>query len=359
MIVENVISRSISPENFFGAEGSGGMAMTGTGAHAARYLGLCKRSPSIDLEPGSTTTIAEIQGPGVIKSFWMTTWYEISDRLLLRIYWDGEETPSVEVPLSHFFCDGWAKHARVESEMILLLPKNGYNCYWEMPFRHSAKITLENLSNDRPSLYYQVNYNLKDIVEEEAYFHASWRRAKPLGDPALFTIVDGIQGPGAYVGTYLAMRPNAPGWPGEGEIKFYMDGDDKFPTICGTGTEDYFGGAWNFDTRKFQTDRGGYKAYTTPYLGFRAWPKKKIYKPRQKIGCYRWHIKDPIYFHDELKKVEIQVIAAGDAYVPLVNADISAMAVWYQMAPNVSPQRSLVDRASDLGYVDLASYVKV
>jgi hypothetical protein len=196
-------------------------------------------------------------------------------------------------------------------------------------------------------------YELRRIDQNEAYFHASWRRAKPLGSPADFTIIDGIKGAGAYVGTYLAIQPNMKGWWGEGEVKFYMDGDKKYPTICGTGTEDYFGGAWNFDVGH------RYIPYTTAYLGLpQVTPPDHIYTSYQRFGAYRWHLRDPIRFSEDLK-VTIQAISAGDEYRPLVDADIAAMSVWYQNHPNRSPQRSLVDESRRHGYANVAEYLKV
>jgi hypothetical protein len=140
------------------------------------------------------------------------------------------------------------------------------------------------------------------------------------------TIVDGIRGRGRYVGTYLAITPNAPGWWGEGEIKFHLDGDDEFPTICGTGTEDYFGGAWNFDLD------GAYRDYSSPYLGLhQVLPHDEIYTPQQRFGMYRWHVRDPIRFHEELR-VTLQALGwqDGGRYLPLADADIATTAWWYQ-----------------------------
>jgi hypothetical protein len=356
MKLENVQTRSFSPENFDGAKGRGGMATTGTGAHAARELGQgWKISPSIILDPGETIVVADIRESGQINHFWMTAPNNRMRDLVLRMYWDDQKMPSVEVPAADFFCDGWIERPLVNSKTIVLASANGYNSYWRMPFRHSARITLENIGNDNMPVYYQGMYDLKDIDDDEAYFHASWRRAHKLGKPSEFTIVDGIQGSGYYVGTYLAIQPNVSIWWGEGEVKFYMDSDKTWPTICGTGTEDYFGGAWNFDRN------GVYVPYSTPYLGFhQVTPPGAIYKSYQRFGMYRWHLPDRIRFHSNLK-VTIQAIGAGDnIFVPLENADIAAMAVWYQMASNIPPQKNLIDhQASDLGHASLADYLRV
>ena len=120
-----------------------------------------------------------------------------------------------------------------------------------MPFRKKAKITLENLDDKDMTLYYQINYTLTDVPEDAAYFHAQFRRvAQAARRRAIYTILDGVQGQGQYVGTYLAWEVHSPGWWGEGEIKFFLDGDKEFPTICGTGTEDYFCGSYNFENQR-------------------------------------------------------------------------------------------------------------
>ena len=256
-------TRSISAENFTGEKGKGGMATEGTGAEPARYLGQgWKVSPSIEIPGNNTFTLAEIEGPGAIQHVWMTCFPGHWRNLILRIYWDGEEQPSVEVPYGDFFCNGWCERSNVNSLPIAVNPAGGMNSYWEMPFRKSARVTIENRGDADVTLYYQITYALTEVASDAAYFHAQWRRSNPLKYKDVHTIVDGIQGWGHYVGTYLAWGVNNNGWWGEGEIKFYMDGDKEFPTICGTGTEDYFGGAWNFEHPK-----GEYGIYSTPFLG--------------------------------------------------------------------------------------------
>src|SRR5207248_1373070 len=145
---------------------------------------------------------------------------------------------------------------------IAVNPHGGFNSYWEMPFRQRARLTLENLADEQATVYYQVDYALTAVGDEAAYLHAQWRRSNPLPYGAVHTLLDGVRGSGHYVGTYLAWGVNNSGWWGEGEVKFYLDGDAEFPTICGTGTEDYFGGAWDFDV-----PGQGYTAFTTPFLG--------------------------------------------------------------------------------------------
>ena len=155
----------------------------------------------------------------------------------MRIYWDGLEHPSVECPVGDFFACGWGEYAQVSSLAVCVNPGSAFNCYWEMPFKKHAKITMENRDDEPMTLYYQIDYTLTQVPDDIGYFHAQFRRTNPLPYKEVYTIVDGIEGKGQYVGTYMAWGVNNSGWWGEGEIKFYMDGDKEFPTICGTGTE--------------------------------------------------------------------------------------------------------------------------
>ena len=327
-------TRSISAENFTGEKGKGGMATEGTGAECARELGQgWKVSPSVEIAANSTFTLAEIEGPGAIQHMWMTCFPGHWRSLVLRIYWDGEEEPSVEVPYGDFFCNGWCERSNVSSLPIAVNPAGGMNSYWEMPFRKSACITIENLSDEKVILYYQITYSLTEVPADMGYFHAQWRRSNPLPYKEVHTIVDGIEGWGHYVGTYMAWGVNSNGWWGEGEVKFYMDGDKDFPTICGTGTEDYFGGAWNFEHPK-----GQYGVYSTPFLGLNQVIRPDgLYRSQQRFGMYRWHIMDPIRFEEDLR-VTVQALAwrdGGGPYIPLQD-DIASVAYWYQTEPHAS-----------------------
>ncbi|MHB9022669.1 MAG: glycoside hydrolase family 172 protein [Armatimonadota bacterium] len=324
-------SRSISPENFTGEKGKAGMATEGTGANCARELGQgWKISPSIKIEPGETRVLADLQESGAIQQIWMTptgNWrYSI-----LRIYWDGADTPAVECPVGDFFACGWNKYAQVSSLPVCVNPGSALNCYWEMPFRKSCKITMTNINTEAMVLYYQINYTLTDVPDDAAYFHAQFRRVNPLPYKDVYTILDGVKGQGQYVGTYMAWGVNNCGWWGEGEIKFYLDGDTEFPTICGTGTEDYFCGSYNFDLGK---ERGGYHEFTTPYCGLpQVIRPDGLYESQQRFGLYRWHIMDPIRFEQDLR-VTIQALGwrSEGRYLPLQD-DIASVAYWYQTLP--------------------------
>ena len=323
-------SRSISAENFDGAKGQGGMAQTGTGAGPARDLGQgWKVSPSISIEPGEVRTLADIEGAGAIQQIWMTP--SQFRRGILRFYWDGQEHPSVECPVGDFFAHATEHFSQLSSLAVCVNPRNGLNCYWEMPFRESCRITIENLSVEPVLLYYQINYALTDVPDDCAYFHAQFRRVNPLPYKEVFTILDNVRGRGHYVGTYMFWGANNCGWWGEGEIKFFLDGDDEFPTICGTGTEDYFGGAYCFDVD------GNYREFSTPYAGLsQVMRPDGFYFSQQRFGMYRWHILDPIRFETDLR-VTMQALGwrqePNARYLPLQD-DISAVAYWYQTLPS-------------------------
>lgn len=330
--LSNAQTRSISAENFTGEKGRGGMATEGTGAAAARDLGRgWKISPSIVIAPQSTVTLADIQGPGALQHIWFTTFPTNWRRLILRAYWDREASPSIETPYGDFFAQGWGERANVNSLPIAVNPAGGFNSYWEMPFREHARLTIENLGAEEVILYYQISYTLTDIPADIGYFHAHWRRSNPLGYKEVHTLVDQIQGKGHYVGTYLAWQTNSNGWWGEGEIKFYLDGDKDFPTICGTGTEDYFGGAWNFEQ-----PMGEYCAFSTAFLGLPQIIRPDgVFRSQQRFGMYRWHIMDPIRFEEDLR-VTIQALGwrAGGRYLPLQD-DVASTAFWYQTEPHI------------------------
>ena len=334
--LSQAVSRSISAENFTGEKGQGGKAVTGTGAVVARELGQgWKISPSINIAGNQTVTLADIDGPGAIQHIWCTVHPKLWRRLVFRAYWDGESNPSIEVPLGDFFCNGWCERANVSSLPIAVNPAGGFNSYWEMPFRKHARLTLENLAPDEiHGFYYQVDYCLTAVPETRAYLHAHWRRNNPLPAMEVHTLLDGVRGQGHYVGTYLAVGVTNTGWRGEGEIKFYIDGDQDWPTICGTGTEDYFGGAWDWEQPK-----GQYMNYSTPFLGMHQLIQSDgLYNSQMRFGMYRWHIMDPIRFQKDLK-VTIQDLGWRSAvdgqgrYLPRQD-DIASTAYWYQAEPH-------------------------
>ncbi|MEA4983453.1 MAG: glycoside hydrolase family 172 protein [Paludibacter sp.] len=338
--LSNAKSRSISPENFTGEKGKGAMAdpkdkaqpNTANARAAAADLGKgWKINPFIIVEPHQTFTIAEMEGPGAIQQIWMTPTgnWRFS---VLRIYWDDEKEPSVECPVGDFFASAYNQYAQLSSLAVCVNPGSAFNCYWAMPFRKKCRITLENLDDNPMRLYYQINYTLTDVEEDAGYFHAQFRRSDPTKN-AIHTLLDGVKGKGHYVGTYMAWRVHDNGWWGEGEIKFYLDGDKDYPTICGTGTEDYFCGSYNFENKVTKQ----YQEFTTPYAGMHQVIRPDgVYKAVTAFGLYRWHITDPVRFDKDLK-VTIQDLGwrSGRRYDPQ-QSDISSTSFWYQTEPHAS-----------------------
>jgi hypothetical protein len=312
------------------------MAAQGVASAAARDLGRrWKVNPYVYVEPGATIDLADIDGPGIVRHIWLTPAGVAWRMLVLRVYWDDQELPSVECPLGDFFASGWggldwSGHAQVSSLPICVNPGSALNCFWEMPFRGRCRITVQNLSADQVRIYYQVNYELAEVAPDAVYFHAQFRRSNPLPAVTEHVIADQVTGTGHYVGTYVAWGSNSNGWWGEGEVKFYLDGDDAWPTIACTGTEDYFLGSYNFWVN------GAYQAFTTPYSGL-----PQVFIPdgddvnftQSRFGMYRWHLTDPVRFSSDLR-VTMQALGwrSGGRYLPLRD-DISSVAFWYQTLP--------------------------
>ena len=326
-LLSDAETRSISAENPRGEKGAG--------ATAENHLGVgWKGRPCITLRKDATVALAEIEGPGVIQHIWIAvTGPDRGPRgatllrdLVLRFYWESEELPSVEVPLGDFFANGHAMRCLINSVPVAVNPSGGMNCYWPMPFRRSAHITVTNEhGDDIDGFFYQITYALTKVHDEAAYFHAQWRRENPVTYHREYTILDGIKGRGHYVGTYLAWTQLSSGWWGEGEIKFYTDGDAQHPTICGTGTEDYVGGAWCFDGQ----------TYSTAFLGYPLFHKEE--GQIIKHGLYRWHVLDPIRFAADLQ-VTIQDLGWTPQLTSLepLTDDISSVAYWYQTEPHAT-----------------------
>jgi len=328
-------SRSMSPENPTGEPGKGAMATEGLSKRYARNLGQgWKISPAVRVKPGQVLTMGETQGPGAIEHIWLTATGNWRTSIL-RIYWDGEAEPSVEVPVGHFFGMGWNRYAPLNSLAVAVNPGSGFNSYWPMPFRKKFRMTLENIGAKEMTLFYQVDYVLTNVPKDAAYLHAQFRRTNPVKEGDVYTILDNVNGTGQYVGTYMAWGINHAGWWGEGEIKFYLDGDRDFPTIAGTGTEDYFCGSYDFVN---QTTKQ-YETFSHAYSGMPQVIRSEDRDEPPRFGLYRWHITDPIRFKENVR-VTIQdlgwkkVKTADEAEYRLGQDDISSVAFWYQTEPH-------------------------
>jgi hypothetical protein len=334
--------RSITPENPTGARNGGARATHGTGEYAASEMGPgWKVSPSVDIAPGHTHDIADIAGPGAIQHIWMTPTPGWSSQVL-RMYWDNDPVPAVECPLGDFFCSGWDRYAQVNSLPIAVNPRSGFNCFFEMPFATHARITLTNDSPVTRRLYYQVDYALCDVPSDAARFCARFVQVDSIADQQVHTIVDGIEGRGQYVGTACSWGTRSLGWWGEGEVKFFID-DDEFPSICTTGTEDYFCGSYNFQVG------GDYTTFSGPYAGMPLAERADDHA-YSRFGLYRFHVTDPIRFAERLK-VTVQSLGWGiDGRYRHRHDDIRTVAYWYQTLP-IAPYTPLP--AAELRSIDL------
>ena len=325
---------SISPENLTGEKGKGGSMPweQGTSAAAARDLGTgWKVNPRMFIPAHETLTLADVKDQGEITQIWLTpTGYWRGQ--ILRFYWDGEETPAIEVPLGDFFACGLNKYAQVSSLAVCVNPGSAFTCYWSMPFRKGFRITLENRNDEQVVVYYQINYIRRPVAEDEGYFHAQFRRVNPLPYKEVFTMLDGIEGKGHYVGTYMVWSVKSNLWWGEGEVKMYLDGDKEYPSICYTGTEDYFCGSYDCED-PVTHDR--YVPFTTPYAGLaQVIEPTRLYNSQMRFGLYRWHITDPIFFEKDIR-VTIQALGwrSSGRYLPLQD-DISCVSYFYLDKPS-------------------------
>jgi len=278
------------------------------------------------IEPGQTLTIAELEGPGRITHLWFTInaqdpYYPRS--LTLRIYWDGESEPSVEAPIGDFFAVGHGLDVPVNSFPVAVSSDGrARNCYWPMPFRQSARITVSNDSRDKKvhNLYWYVDWQkLPSLPADTMYFYAQYRQEFPCQSGDDYLILD-AEGDGIYVGTVLSVHMDEQSWFGEGDDRFYIDGE-KEPRLRGTGTEDYFCDAW------------GFRQFNNPFYGVSVW---EGFNADDRGTAYRWHIPDPIRFHKSLR-VTIEhkgVLFRPDGKVKTgfgERADyFSSVAFWYQ-----------------------------
>jgi len=329
-LLSDAETRSISAENPTGEKGGGARAVPQPNSPASKLGSGWKARPCITLEPGAITQLANVEGPGVVQHIWITVSPQAYRDTVIRFYWDGEQTPSVETPLGDLFCNGHGLRYGVNSLPVAVNPSGGFNCYWPMPFRQHARITIENQQQEPiTGFFYQITYALTKVPDKAARFHAHWRRSIPTRDHPEHIILDGVRGQGHYVGTFLAWTQLSNGWWGEGEVKFYLDGDTDHPTICGTGTEDYFGGAWSFGGGE---DPAAAEPYSTPFLGYPLCRVRPGEVPRHAL--YRWHVLDPICFQRDLK-VTIQALGwwPNGTFQPLTD-DIASVAYWYQAEPH-------------------------
>jgi hypothetical protein len=247
------------------------------------------------IAPGETLELGKIEGHGRITHIWFTIAANSPDHLrelVFRIYWDGAEKPAVESPLGDFYGLGFGKYVEYKSAPIAIGGSMALNCYWPMPFAKGARLTMTNEGSEPVNnCYFNIDYRLDDKPEQEIrYFHTQYRQAYPVPKGEDYLVLQ-TEGSGHYVGCFLSVMANSNGWWGEGNDKFYVDGSTK-PTIEGTGSEDYYCGAWDFQ-----------HAFWNPYHGVPYYDNKE--KGGEKRGilntCYRWHLLDPVPFRSSLR----------------------------------------------------------
>ncbi len=321
-------TRAITWENREGLPGQGGQALEGR-----------KGSPCIrNLEAGKTAVLMDIEGCGVIRHIWMTIRpnQEHYRNAILRMYWDGSDTPSVECPILDFFGQAHGVNKPLNSSLVCVTEGRGLNCYFPMPFETGAKITVENDSESViGSVYFQIDYELLPALPDNTgRFHAQWRRQNPTVEKDDYVILSDVDAPGVYIGTMIGVRTLGPYWWGEGEFKFYVNDDEDFPTLCGTGTEDYFCSAW------------GLGKYQNQYHGCTL--NEKVDENTTYVSLYRFHTMDPIRF-GSLKKLTCQQIGWNQGLFERSD-DWCSTAYWYQIGVNENfpPLPDRAARSADL-----------
>ena len=343
-----VVSRAITAENPDGAPNAGGTAASPLGAGR-------KGRPFVPLPAGGTLTLADIDGPGVIRHIWVTVPdqtpagpYVLRD-LTLTVHWDHDPQPAIQVPLGDFFGNGFATRAELTSAAMVVAPSGGMNCYLPMPFHRHATI---NITSDHPGeipcVFFQIDYTLgDDLGTDVGLLHAQWRRTNATNAAGEdHVVLDGVTGTGSYVGTFIALTALERFWYGEGEMKFYLDGD-QLPTICGTGLEDYVGGAWGFQDRLAADPPPRVITFSAPYAGYhqRLLDDQTRYAPYAtpmppSHAMYRWHLLDPILFHSDIR-VTLQQIGHDGHRLFERHDDVATVAYWYQSSGETRPHPPL------------------
>jgi hypothetical protein len=317
-------SRSISFENTRGERGRGGTAANGR-----------KGSPSRFIPPGDKVKLVDIEGPGRLRHVWMT--FPPADPEQMRsvtidVYYDDLEEPSVSVPCLDFFGLPHGRPVAYFSALTSVAEGTGFNAYYPMPFRKRVRMELTNGGAMPLLFFYQVDYTLEEISPESGYLHVSFRRENPTTLGRDFVIASGLKGPGRFMGSAVGIRVlhDDMSWYGEGEVKIYRDGDLDHPTICGTGLEDYVGSAWGMG--KHMALYAG-----VPINVVRPAPKNRpaniiTDEVPDFVSFYRWHLPDPIVFHDTLTTTIQQI---GALMIPHgEESRIDALSKKYTLAGN-------------------------
>jgi hypothetical protein len=335
-----MVSRQASAENPTGAPAGGARWDPDPDDPELPYSGPAldlgrgwKVRPYVPLPAGGTLVLADIDGPGVVRQMFLTTNAPALRPLVLRCTWDHEEAPSVESPMGDFFGIGQdAAEYGLDSAVVTVAPARGCSSHWVMPFRRHARLTLTNTGEvDVPIVAYRVAWEETPVPPDVAYFHARWSRTHTGAECPEHTILDGIQGRGAYVGTTMTWSTSQPGWWGEGEVRHFIDGDTDFPSIVDNGTEDYFGGAWGFG-RDLRAPGPDGPPPEQAWSGM--WSGCPLVSPPDRaerhFSMYRWHVPDPIGFRESIR-VTVQALGWGpDGRYAIRSDDVASTAFWYQ-----------------------------
>jgi len=307
-----LVSRSISFENPTGAPGEGGQAASNLGVGR-------KGAPSRRIAPGETVQLCDIEGPGTIRHIWITTDRApiVQRACVIRAYWEGQENPSIECPIGDLFGFAHGRITAYHSAVHSVGPTGGRNLWLPMPFTTRAKLTFTNESEKAVPLFYQIGYTIGDKHPADVgRLHVLFRRENPTTEKQDFELLPQRKQKGRFLGSIIGIRNLHPDqWWGEGEIKVYMDGDQEFPTIVGTGSEDYVGLAWGIQLAPF--------LYNGCSLNDKSF-----------VSMYRWHLPDPIAWQKEAR-ITIQQIAWKNGLAETVD-DWSAATFWYEPTPSAA-----------------------
>lgn len=320
-----LVSRSISFENPTGAPGEGGKAASNLGPGR-------KGAPARTIKPGETVQLCDIEGPGTIRHIWMTTARDVETQraAVIRAWWDNQEHPSIECPIGDFFGFAHGKIMPYDSAVHSVGSTGGRNIWLPMPFRKQARITFTNEGSKNIPLFYQIDYTINDRHPEGVgRLHVLFRRENPTTEKQDFELLPKREQKGRFIGAVIGVRNlNHDQWWGEGEVKVYMDGDVEWPTIAGTGSEDYVGLAWGMQQ--------------TPFLYNGASLSQNHF-----VSMYRWHLPDPIYWEREAR-ITIQQIAYKGG-LRETEDDWSTATFWYEPVPGapLPPMPDLAARTAD------------
>lgn len=320
-----LVSRSISFENPTGAPGQAGQADSPLGVGR-------KGAPARMIKPEERIQLADIEGPGTIRHIWITT---LSDPILirglvLRAYWEGQEHPSIEVPLGDFFGFAHGTTEPFQSVAHSVGERLGMNIWLPMPFRQRARLTLTNDTGLTVPVFYQIDYTLGDRhTDTVGRLHVVFRRENPTERGVDFELLPKRIGAGRYMGCVIGVRPLQSEWWGEGEVKVYLDGDQEFATIVGTGAEDFVGLSWGLQRNAFEYHGASMR-------------EKADFTDTGYVSMYRWFMRDPIFWKKDIRVTIQQIGHAGDPgsieeYLTQLyerQDDWSAASFWYERTPS-------------------------